>query len=133
MESARNLTPIQRLRREIHHQCLSRAQVPQGIYQLNVPTGGGKTLSSLSFALAHAQHCHMSRVIYVIPFTSIIDQTAKTFREIMAPLDEKFGMECVLEHHSNLAADKDTERVRLMKWQQLMISRLLQSFQWMQR
>lgn len=114
MESARNLTPIQRLRREIHHQCLSRVQVPQGIYQLNVPTGGGKTLSSLSFALAHAQHCHMSRVIYVIPFTSIIDQTAKTFREIMAPLDEKFGMECVLEHHSNLAADKDTERVRLM-------------------
>ncbi len=62
MESTQNRTSIQRLRSEIHHQCLSRAQVPQGIYQLNVPTGGGKTLSSLSFALAHAQYCHLSRV-----------------------------------------------------------------------
>ena len=114
MENAPDPAPIQHLRHRIHHQCLSQAQVPQGIYQLNVPTGGGKTLSSLSFALAHARHRHMRRVNYVIPFTSIIDQTSRTFRGVMAPLEEQFGMECVLEHHSNLAADKDTERVRLM-------------------
>lgn len=114
MESTPNPPPIQHLRRKIHHQCLSQADVPQGIYQLNVPTGGGKTLSSLSFALAHARQRHLSRVIYVIPFTSIIDQTSRTFREVMAPLNEKLGLECILEHHSNLAPDQDTERVRLM-------------------
>lgn len=114
MENSTYDTPIQRLRKDIHHKCLAQAEIPQGIYQLNVPTGGGKTLSSLSFALAHARHHGMRRVIYVIPFTSIIDQTSRIFREVMKPLDEEFGMECVLEHHSNLAPDKDTQRVRLM-------------------
>lgn len=114
MESSSHDTPIQRLRKDIHHKCLAQAEIPQGIYQLNVPTGGGKTLSSLSFALAHARHHGMSRVIYVIPFTSIIDQTSRIFREVMRPLNEEIGMECVLEHHSNLAPDKDMQRVRLM-------------------
>lgn len=114
MESSTSFSPIQHLRRRIHRQCFSQAEIPQGIYQLNVPTGGGKTLSSLSFALAHARYHRMSRVIYVIPFTSIIDQTSRTFREVMKPLHEECGMECVLEHHSNLAPDKDTEKVRLM-------------------
>ena len=114
MENVPHQTPIQSLRKGIHHKCLAQAKIPQGIYQLNVPTGGGKTLSSLSFALAHARHHGMSRIIYVIPFTSIIDQTSRTFREVMAPLNEKFEMECILEHHSNLAPDKDTQRVRLM-------------------
>ena len=114
MECTPNATPIQLIRRDIHHRCLAQAKITPGIYQLNVPTGGGKTLSSLSFALAHACHHGLRRIIYVIPFTSIIDQTAREFRKVMASPDTEPEMECILEHHSNIAEEKDTERVRLM-------------------
>lgn len=87
-------TVINRYRAEILQSCREKAQQPSGLFSLTVPTGGGKTLSSLAFALHHAVLHDLERVVYVIPFTSIIEQNAAVFRKAV-------GDECVLEHHSN--------------------------------
>lgn len=94
-------TDVQRARAEVHAACLARADDPPGLFSLEVPTGGGKTFASLAFALRHACRHGLERIIYVIPFTSIIEQNAAQFREALASL----GPDVVVEHHSNLAAD----------------------------
>ena len=82
-------------RTEILRNCFECGQMKKGIFQLTVPTGGGKTIASLAFALQHAVKNHMDRVIYVIPYTSIIEQNAEVFREIL-------GQQNVLENHYNV-------------------------------
>ena len=93
------------LRQEILKTVTEGANRPQGIYTLNVPTGGGKTLTSLSFALNHAKKHNLERIIYSIPFTSIIDQNAAIFKEILSD-------DFVLEHHSSIDETKNEGRER---------------------
>lgn len=85
---------INRKRNEILKACITKAEALSGFFTLTVPTGGGKTLSSMAFALNHAKKHGLKRIIYVIPFTSIIEQNAAVFKDCL-------GEENVLEHHSN--------------------------------
>lgn len=101
--------PIDKLRNDIAEHCLQAAQRERGTYTLTVPTGGGKTLASLRFALHHAEKHGMERIIYVIPYTSIIDQNAQVARSVLEPAGTPSGS-VVLEHHSNLTPEKGTWR-----------------------
>lgn len=107
--------PIDHLRRQISAECKDASVRSAGIYTLTVPTGGGKTLASLRFALHHAEQRRLDRIIYVIPFTSIIDQNAKVVRDILEPEDfpEDQG-KVVLEHHSSITPEKQTWREKML-------------------
>jgi len=98
-------TPVNVIRADILRQCRDKAEFAPGLFSLTVPTGGGKTLSGMAFALHHAVQHKKQRIIYVIPYTSIIEQTAGTFRDI-------FGNN-VVEHHANLDPDKEDARSHL--------------------
>jgi len=98
-------TPVNTIRDDILRQCREKAILNPGLFSLTVPTGGGKTLSGMAFALRHAVQHKKQRIIYVIPYTSIIEQTAGTFRDIFS--------NNVVEHHANLDPDKEDARSHL--------------------
>lgn len=98
-------TFVNRQRAEIYKQCMVKSADGPAIFTLTVPTGGGKTLSSMAFALHHAVKYSKRRIIYVIPYTSIIEQTADQFRQIFK--------DDVIEHHSNVdVSDENQETTR---------------------
>jgi CRISPR-associated endonuclease/helicase Cas3 len=102
-------TPVNQARENVRQACFTAASHAPGFFSLTVPTGGGKTLSSLLFALRHAHLHGHRRIIYVIPFTSIIRQNADVFREAFANLSKELGREIILEHHSKFESKPSTE------------------------
>ena len=118
-EAEKRNAALNRLRSEILDHAVEQAAQPQGLFTLTVPTGGGKTFTSMAFALEHAKRHDMRRVIYVIPFTSIIEQNAAEFRKAFG----KLGEQAVLEHHSTFddgklqgEATKDKLRLASENW-----------------
>ena len=104
---------LDKIRLDILHNCLDKGSIDKGLYSLTVPTGGGKTTASLGFALTHAQKHHMQRVIYIVPYTSIIEQNAQVFRNIL-------GTKNVLEHHAGYdghnSEEFDKEQLAAENW-----------------
>ncbi|HBH12643.1 MAG TPA: CRISPR-associated helicase/endonuclease Cas3, partial [Clostridiales bacterium] len=115
-EKKENKNDVDELRNKVSQSCLNFSSKPKGIYQLTVPTGGGKTLASLRFALNHAKTHGMERIFYIIPYTSIIDQNAEEVRKILEDIDENgnYSDKVVLEHHSNLTPEEETSRQSLL-------------------
>ena len=115
--SDKKLSEINKKRCDILKECIEKGKnSDENIFSLTVPTGGGKTVASMAFALNHAIKCNKKRIIYVIPYTSIIEQNTKVFKGI-------FGDESVVEHHSNISYDFD-ENVDLEKYEILKKSQL---------
>jgi len=100
---------IAQIRNDISQKCLKASVRQRGVYRLHVPTGGGKTLSSLRFAVNHAKMHRMERIIYVIPYLSVLEQTAHEIRKAFQYRDDE---EFILEHHSNLTPPDDEEEAR---------------------
>lgn len=123
MSDKKSNNELNKRRNEILNQCRNKAEMPSGFFSLTVPTGGGKTLSSMAFALEHALKHKKKRIIVAIPYTSIIEQTSKVFK-YGSDIDEEierfkkdgkflFGEDQVVEHHSNLDPEKENTKNRL--------------------
>ncbi len=123
MQEKAEPSPVNERRSRVLELCRKKAQLPPGFFTLTVPTGGGKTLSSMAFALDHAVRYAKQRIVVAIPYTSIIEQTAKVLqfgsdndekiRTIIERREELFGEENVIEHHSNIDPEKETRQSRL--------------------
>ena len=103
---------IDTARREISDQCKKKAESSQGIYTLTVPTGGGKNFASMRYALHHAKKHKLDHIIYIIPYTSIIEQNAGEIRKVLEWDGDEFPW--VLEHHSNLEPETQTWHSKLV-------------------
>lgn len=112
LESFEDGPAINDARQQISKECEKRGSDPKGLFTLSVPTGGGKTLASLRFALRHAKTHDLERIVYIIPYTSIIDQNAQVARNVLE-VDEEVGS-IVLEHHSNILPEKETWQNKLL-------------------
>lgn len=114
-------TPINQLRGDMSDQCDVFAKEPSGIYTLSIPTGGGKTLASLRYGLKHAKLYDKKRIIYIVPYTTIIEQNAAEVREILQDDDN------ILEHHSNVIHDEmksgETNEGQISKSEKLKLAR----------
>lgn len=102
---------VDELRNKISRHCLNRAIDPQGIYTLTVPTGGGKTFASIRFGLHHAKVHNLDHIIYIIPYTSIIEQNAQVVKDVVEKKGDPYPW--VLEHHSNLEPELQTWHSKL--------------------
>ncbi|MDP3919317.1 MAG: CRISPR-associated helicase Cas3' [Candidatus Omnitrophota bacterium] len=102
---------VNKVRKAVSEQCKHAASSERGFFDLTVPTGGGKTFASLRFALHHAIKYRMQRVLYVMPYTTIIDQNADEFRKVLDPDNKSFN---VLEHYSNMEPEKETPENELL-------------------
>ena len=99
-------TKVNSIRSKILNDCIESGNLKPGFFSITVPTGGGKTLSSMAWALIHALKYNKSRIIFAIPYTSIVTQTAQTYRSV-------FGDENVIEHHSNIDDDLNSQKQKL--------------------
>ena len=112
---------VNRTRRQVSDECFRAADRPGGIYALTVPTGGGKTLSALRFALEHARRHALDRIIFVSPYISIVDQNAAVARSILEPEGVPYAS-VVLEHHSNVQDDPSDEIGRPDLWRRRVLA-----------
>lgn len=105
-ESLASVSKVNSIRKEIRETAIKSIAKPKGFFSLSAPTGTGKSLSGLSFALNHAIKHNLDRVITVLPFTVLIEQTVKTYKEALNSSE-------IIEHHSNIDPDRDTIKNRL--------------------